>query len=547
MPRRSDLVIRLSLLAATLAIGIFIAIRAKKPRTPAQVEPPPAQSSAEAPAADTARDAYRALLAKVNTLVDERRYTEACETLDLFATEHPGTRWADIASRNRSRLLAMKEEVEELDQEETVERLEADLALLIASGEFDDALEALEAVPPPQRDEAWEDRRARVVALREEALRTAEPEPAQHPERPELERMTQEAERLAREGDHAAARKAAEALLARAEALDVPSLLEEFAPRASAVLELASLAEIEAVLPGAAPAGDLSKLTPRDRIRVLTSRRDSLVRFLETLPRLPQIRVDLRKHLNQARRDAMNVIFNRRVYPDEAHGVAGQGKVDEVVVVVRTAWERPLDAAAELDPVVKKAVEALRRANELLAQDSASGARPIEEVLAPLQERFSVREVAVDEWEQVVLDRNRVVREFNERVTTSISKDERKLLDLLNGYREMMGLRIMEIEEHLVMAARWHSSDMKEKQYFAHVDLEGRGPMDRAREMMYARGGVGENCATGMDDPARVHWGFYYSSGHHRNMLLRVWTHVGIGRSGQYWTQDFGAGEPQAK
>ena len=51
----------------------------------------------------------------------------------------------------------------------------------------------------------------------------------------------------------------------------------------------------------------------------------------------------------------------------------------------------------------------------------------------------------------------------------------------------------------------------------------------------------------GVDDPARVHWGFYYSSGHHRNLLLRAWTHVGIGRSGQYWTQDFGAGEPQSK
>ncbi len=546
MPRRSDLVIRLGLLAATVAIAIFIAIRAKKLRQPAPVEPPPAPAPVDDPG-DPARDAYRGLIAKVNTLVEEQRYVEACETLDRFAQQHPGTRWAEVASRNRSRLLSMRIEAEERNHEETLERLEADLALLIASGEFDEALEALDAVPPAERDETWEDHRARVEALRQEFLLAAEPEPAQHPERPGLERMAQEAERLAGEGDHAAARKAAEELQERLAALDVTSLAEEFGPRASAVLELASLAEMEALLPGAAPAGDLSKLTPRDRIQVLTSRRNSLVRFLETLPRLPQVRIELRKHLNQARRDAMNVIFNRKVYPDEAHGAAGQGKVDEVVLVVRTAWEKPLDAAAELDPVVRKAVEALRRANELLAQDAASGARPIEEVLAPLHERYSVRELAVDEWEQVVLDRNRVVREWNEKATTSLTKDERALLGHLNGYREMMGLRIIEIEEHLVMAARWHSTDMKDKKYFAHVDLEGRGPLERAREMQYARGGVGENCATGLDDPARVHWGFYYSSGHHRNMLLRVWTHVGIGRSGQFWTQDFGAGQPQSK
>lgn len=549
MPRRNDLGARLVLLAAALAIGAFVFVRARELR---DAEVPSTTTTMDVPsppqaATDPARDAYRALLQQVTLCMDERRYGDACEALDRFAREYPGSRWAEVATLNRTRLLAMQVEAEERDRQETIERLEADLALLIASGEFDEALEVLEAVPLSRRDDAWEGQRARVAALREEALAVEEAEPAQHPERAALAAAADEAERLAQRGDHAAARRAAEDLRTRLKRLDVPSLDEEFGPRVGAVLELASLAEIEALLSGDTATGELTRLTQRDRIRILTSRRDALVRFLETLPRIEAIRRDLRKKLNIARRDAMNVIFNQKVYPDEAHGAAGQGKVDEAVQVVRTIWERPLDAAAEVDPVVHRAVAALRRANELLAKDPASGARPIEDVLKPLQERYTVRHLAANEWEQEIIDHNRRVRGFNEAVTTSMTKDERKNLEYLNDYREMMGLRILEIEEHLVLAARWHSSDMKEKKYFSHVDLEGRGPLERAREMQYARGAVGENCATGMDDPARVHWGFYYSSGHHRNMLLRVWNHVGIGRAGGYWTQDFGTGPSQCE
>lgn len=554
MARRDDFAARLLLLAAALGIGAFILIRSPhapevpppEPSAPPQAAGPQAGTPAERP--DPARDAYRAVLLLVNGLANERRFADACERLDTFAREHPGTRWADIALRNRDVLARLAVQAEEQERAEAIEQWKADLDLLEAAGRYEEALEELDDVPERLRDAEWASCRERLVRLRDEATAVPEPEdvPAEPPARAELAALASEAESLLRKGDRAAAKATAERLRARLAEEDVPALDEELGPRASAVLTEAALAEIEAVLPGG-EATDLSRLTPRDRIRALSARRDALVRFLETLPRLDEVRKGLRRRLNEARRNAMGVIFDKKVYPDEAHGVVGQAKVDEAVRPVQAIWQKPLEAAAEDDPLLRRALAALTSAQELLAKDKASGAKPVATVLAPIEERYSVREIALDEKEKKLLDLNRAIWTFNSTVTTTLNKDERRLLDCLNGYREMLGLRVLEVEEHLVLAARWHSSDMKQKGYLGHIDDAGRAPWDRAHITGYAPTAVGENCAAGIPGPEHVHWALYHSSGHHRNMVLRGWTHIGIGRAGDYWTEDFGAGPTQVR
>ena len=56
--------------------------------------------------------------------------------------------------------------------------------------------------------------------------------------------------------------------------------------------------------------------------------------------------------------------------------------------------------------------------------------------------------------------------------------------------------------------------------------------------------GVGENIAFGYPSAESVHLGWYNSSGHHRNMVLGSYYQIGVGRSGTYWTQNFGMGRP---
>jgi uncharacterized protein YkwD len=70
-----------------------------------------------------------------------------------------------------------------------------------------------------------------------------------------------------------------------------------------------------------------------------------------------------------------------------------------------------------------------------------------------------------------------------------------------------------------------------------------QSPGDRARLAGWG-GGVSENIARGQDTPAGAVHGWINSSGHHRNVLGRGWTHLGVGFApgGFFWTQNFGRG-----
>ena len=48
-------------------------------------------------------------------------------------------------------------------------------------------------------------------------------------------------------------------------------------------------------------------------------------------------------HLAEARKEALSVIYNRNLYPDENHGIVGQPLVDEKVGKVRALYETPVE------------------------------------------------------------------------------------------------------------------------------------------------------------------------------------------------------------
>ena len=102
----------------------------------------------------------------------------------------------------------------------------------------------------------------------------------------------------------------------------------------------------------------------------------------------------------------------------------------------------------------------------------------------------------------------------------------------------MFGLRPVEVEEALIQAARKHSDDMRVERYFDHTSRDGRTPDQRcaAEGARYS----GENIAMGYKTGAEAFDGWYRSSGHHRNILTAGHRKIGVGRSGLYWTQDFG-------
>lgn len=98
----------------------------------------------------------------------------------------------------------------------------------------------------------------------------------------------------------------------------------------------------------------------------------------------------------------------------------------------------------------------------------------------------------------------------------------------------------------LTCAARVHSKDMNDNNYFDHTNLQGNGPGWRLSQAGYNGGGWGENIAAGYGDPVSVVQGWLDSDGHCANMLNPGFSLIGIGyysgngEWGHYWTQTFG-------
>jgi uncharacterized protein YkwD len=97
------------------------------------------------------------------------------------------------------------------------------------------------------------------------------------------------------------------------------------------------------------------------------------------------------------------------------------------------------------------------------------------------------------------------------------------------------------MDASLRCAARSHSMDMSERDFFDHENLDGLGPGDRLDLAEYDGSAWGENIAWGYATPEAVVAGWMNSPGHCANIMTAHFTLIGVGYySGSYWTQTFG-------
>jgi len=97
-------------------------------------------------------------------------------------------------------------------------------------------------------------------------------------------------------------------------------------------------------------------------------------------------------------------------------------------------------------------------------------------------------------------------------------------------------------------AARVHSKDMLERNFFAHDNPDGEDPFVRMQQAGYEYFTAGENIAAGQPTPAAVMQSWMSSPGHCSNIMNPDFTELGVGAftgSGAefslYWTQTLGA------
>ncbi|RKD98676.1 CAP domain-containing protein [Marinifilum flexuosum] len=89
-------------------------------------------------------------------------------------------------------------------------------------------------------------------------------------------------------------------------------------------------------------------------------------------------------------------------------------------------------------------------------------------------------------------------------------------------------------------AAINHSADMYENDFFSHESPKGSTLSTRLQEVEYNYSTAGENIAYGYTSEQQVIEIWLKSQGHCANIMNGNFKEMGLGRVGNYWTQNFG-------
>lgn len=92
----------------------------------------------------------------------------------------------------------------------------------------------------------------------------------------------------------------------------------------------------------------------------------------------------------------------------------------------------------------------------------------------------------------------------------------------------------------LELAAAKHSNDMNDKKYFDHTSPSGSTPQSRVTATGFNYIWMGENIASGPSKEEAVINGWLGSEGHCKNIMNPNFREMGVGRTGDLWTQVFG-------
>ena len=126
------------------------------------------------------------------------------------------------------------------------------------------------------------------------------------------------------------------------------------------------------------------------------------------------------------------------------------------------------------------------------------------------------------------------------------SSYEAQVVTLTNQERAKAGCPALTVDSRLTSAARGHSQDMANRNYFDHNTPEGVTPWTRITNAGYHFSSAAENIAEGQATPDAVMTAWMNSSGHRANILNCNLHNIGVGlaynaKHTPYWTQDFGS------
>lgn len=127
----------------------------------------------------------------------------------------------------------------------------------------------------------------------------------------------------------------------------------------------------------------------------------------------------------------------------------------------------------------------------------------------------------------------------NRRAVGDVDFEEYRGIQILNGWRLLLGLDPLAHDPRLTLAARDHSQDMLRLKFFAHESpVEGKRTVSDRAARFGAQGGA-ENIYTGASRGDAALDGWFHSPGHFKNLFGRH-ARVGLGRAEHLFTMVFG-------
>lgn len=152
------------------------------------------------------------------------------------------------------------------------------------------------------------------------------------------------------------------------------------------------------------------------------------------------------------------------------------------------------------------------------------------------QARLALLGLAANSRDRKILERN---AEVAADPANEVTRDEAAGTLEMNRLRLLAGLNALAIDPKLCLAGRLHSQDMVRLKFFSHTSpIEGKESPGKRAALAGTSGG-GENIAAGQSTPQGAIRAWWYSPGHHRNMM-GGYGRVGLGRHESHWTQMFG-------
>ena len=118
------------------------------------------------------------------------------------------------------------------------------------------------------------------------------------------------------------------------------------------------------------------------------------------------------------------------------------------------------------------------------------------------------------------------------------------MLEAVNSYRILNGLRPLGYSKRLELAANEHAQDLWARSFFDHVNPDGQDPSDRALDAGFCHQYVGENIAAGQRSASAAMQAWIESPPHNANLLEPDFAYVGMGyfvdpNGRHYWGQLF--------